>query len=453
MATLDSIIQLSITAVSATPTRANFGTPLILVYHTLNSDLVRTYTDPSEMVTDGFSDTGVGYLMATAICSQNPRPPSFKVGRLTASVAQTFTFLVTNNTAGDKVGFALVSPLGVTTDCYHTVTSQTVTEVATAVAALIDALPDITATNTSTATVTATASTAGLMWFPQGSVEDDTPDKINGGTWTDTTAAPATTPATDLAAIALVDNDWYTVSPQYIGATNIQNVAVWCEANEKIGCFTTADSNNLGSGTGIADTLKDAGYKRSYVQFSGAPIGYGALALASQRLTADPGSDTWAYKDLSGVVADDWLTPTQTTNLLANGGNYFQTISGIRVTVKGQSPQGQFMDIQRGLDALAADMQSRVWVLLTSNPKIPYTTKGVAAIGGEMLASLLSFTGTPSTPGFLSTDPGNEPQVLAPVFDDISTSDKTARILRGMKFSAVAQGAIQTVVIQGTITF
>lgn len=453
MSTLDSIIQLSITAVSATPTRANFGTPLILCYHALNSDLVRTYTDPSEMVDDGFTTTSVGYLMATAICSQNPRPPSFKVGRLTASVAQTFTFLVTNNTAGDKVGMSLVSPLGVTTDCYVTVTSQTVTQVAVAVAALIDALPDISATAASTATVTATGGTAGLVWFPQGSSTDDYPVKINGGTFADTTSAPGTLQSADLAAIVLVDNDWYTVSTQYIGATNIQDVATWCESNEKIGCFTTADTNNLSASSGIADTLQGFGYKRSYVQFSGAPKGFGALALASQRLTADPGSDTWAYKDLSGVNADDWLTPTQTTNLLANGGNYFQTISGIRVTVKGQSPQGQFMDIQRGLDALAADMQSRVWVLLTSNPKIPYTTKGVAAIGGEMLASLLSFTGTPSTPGFLSTDPGNEPQVLSPVFDDISTSDKTARILRGMKFSAVAQGAIQTVIIQGTITF
>jgi hypothetical protein len=453
MAELDNIVNISITAVSASPTRANFGTPLILAYHTHNVDLLRTYFDPSDMVTDGFTTTEPAYLMASAIVQQNPRPPSFKVGRLTASAVQTFTFTVTNATEGAKVGLTMTSPLGVATDCFHTVgAAETTTTVATALAALLAALPDSTAISAA-AVVTFTASTAGTIWYPSGSVTTGLPDHMNGGDFVDTTVAPGTLQSADLTAILDLDADFYGVSTMYLGATNILDVATWTETNKKIAAFTTADHANLSAGTGIMDTLRDLGYKRSYVQYSGTPKNYGALAIMAQRLTSDPGSDTWAFKQLNGVRVDDWLTATQTNNVTGNNGNYYKTIAGVSVTFDGRSSQGQFIDLQRGLDALAAEIQTRVYILLIANPKVPYTIKGIASVGGEVSAALAFFTGSPAVPGFLSIDPGFEPKVTLPAIENIPPQDKRDRILRNVRFTATAQGAIHKVFIQGTVNF
>jgi hypothetical protein len=438
MAFVDTIVNVSISATSATPTVQNSSTPAVLAYHTHNTDQIRTYNDLDGMVSDGFSIYEPAYLAAAAICAQDPRPASFKVIRGSTSVQQTFTFQVIDHGDGQVIGLSIQSPTtGVVTDMFVTASSQTAIQVATALAALVPS--GVTAASGGTDTVTFTVTTHGNIWYPSA---------IAHGNYVDTTASASV--ATDLDAAFLVDNDWYGLGHTWIDATNIDAVADWVATNgKKIHAYTTADTNNVNAQTGIFNTLTGESYKRSYGQVAGYPssaAGFGALGLMAGELTADPGSSTWAFKGIPGASVDV-LNPTQITNIRAKKGNFYIYADGVNRTFDGKSAQGLYMDITQGIDALSADIQLRVVTLLYNAPKVPYTRKGMAAIKGEVEAALQAAVGT----GFVSDDVGFQYSVSVPALENVSTSDKQNRILRNVKFTCYAQGAIQTVFVSGVV--
>lgn len=437
---LDPIVSVAISATNATPQLPGFGIPAIVGYHTKNSDVIRSYTDLPGMVTDGFAATDPLYLMASAILSQTPCPPKFKIIRGSTSVTQAGTFIVTSNTNGDSVGFTYTGTDGVAVDYHVTVSSQTTTQVATAIAAIT---PDATgyAVTSSTATVTVTASAAITIGYVSN---------VRGGTWLDTT--PASSPGTDLTAALAVDPDFYTVTCEHQDATNILAMAVWAEANKRFHVYTTADTANLTATTGVGATLKAAGYAYSFGMYSGFPIGYSALALASQRLTATPGSDTWAYKTLAAVTVDS-LTTAQKTALDTNRLNYYVSIANVSVTLTGINASGLCADLRRGIDALGVQIQFNVFVVLVASPKLPFDPGGIAIVGNAIRTALAQFTASPSSPNaLLRSDPGFQPVVTLPDISTTTSTDRGNRLLKGIKFGAYAQNAVQTVQIIGVIT-
>ncbi len=438
MSELDTLVNVSITATSATPSVPNFGTPAVYAYHSHNTDLVRTYQDLAGMVADGFSTTEPAYLMATAIVSQNPRPPTFKVIRATAAPAHVFTFKVTDTNTGDNVGFQVTNAAnGTKTDMRHVNTAgQTAIQIAAAIVAL--APSGCSAANSGTDTVTLTVTAAGNIFYPSD---------FFGGQFADTTALAATHPDVDLTAAIAVDNDWYGLAIEDFDANNIANVAVWTEANKKIFVAQTTDYSALvDTEGGITDVLADAAYTRTYIQYTGTPAQYGVLGLLAQRLTADPGSDTWAYKTVAGLTADS-LTPTQLTNLDTENANYYINVAGVNVALFGRASSGLFVDITRGIDALAADIQTRIYNLLISNPKVPFTQAGISQVGGQVRAALQAAVAT----GFLSGEDGFQPSVSLPLVGNANPIDKKARVLKGVNFVAYAAGAVHQVRIVGTV--
>ncbi len=436
MALLDQVVTVNITATTATLSVPGTDIPAVMAYHTHNTDLIRTYTDLPSMVTDGFATTEPAYLLAQSICEQNPRPSTFKVIRATTGVAQHSTFTVTDNTNGHTVGVTLTSSLGVTTACYHTVSSESTDAVATAVALLIDALSDI-ASTASGSVVTNVAGTAAKIWY----VSD-----VRGGTWLDTTTTAA--PNTDLDAVVLVDNDWYGISGSWLDVTNIGLIAAWAETNKKAHTYTTADSNVLTADeAGVFDVLQDLAYTRSMGLYSAEPIGYGATGWLARGLTFFPGAYNFAYKTVTGDVVDA-LTSTQQTNINATNGNFYSPLAGVSVALYGVAASGQFMDLQIGIDGLRNDIQTSVGNLLISVPKLPYTRKGMAAVQGAVAGALQRAV----IGGFLSNDAGFEYSVTIPDLSGVSSADKAARILRNVNFTCTAQGAINKTVINGTVS-
>lgn len=79
---LDTIINMSITALSKAPSVEGFGTPLIAAFHEKWTDRrVKEYGAETELLDDGFATTDAVYQMAQTIKSQNPCPQTFKLGR------------------------------------------------------------------------------------------------------------------------------------------------------------------------------------------------------------------------------------------------------------------------------------------------------------------------------------------------------------------------------------
>ncbi len=432
---LDTAIQVNITATSATLSVPDTTIPALIGYHTYNTDLIRSYTDLTGMTSDGFLTTDPLYLMALNLVSQNPRPAEFRVIRGTTAAAQTTTFVVTNNTVGASVGFTLTLA-GVATDCHHVVTAgQTTTQVATAIATLADAAAGITSTNSASTTVTTLTTAAGAIAYQSA---------VFGGTFTDNTATAA--PGTDLDAALLVDNSWYGITGEWVGETNITLVAAWAEANKKMHFYSTGDSAPL-AGTGVFASLHALSYYRSVGLYETSPGNFGSVGWLARGLVTFPGAYNFAYKTIAGDTVDV-PTPTNITNMQADNGNFTISMAGVNVAIDGRSAQGQFADIQIGVDGLTNDIRVSVGTLLVTVPKLPYTGKGMAAVQSAVAGALQRAVDG----GFLSNDAGYEFAVTIPQLKNVSASDKQNRILRNVNFTATAQGAINKVIINGTVS-
>jgi hypothetical protein len=445
MPIIDQIIDITIAASSAAPSLPSTDQIALIGFHTHYTDLIRTYFQPSDMLGDGFTSTEPLFLMASQIAAQSPHVNKFKVIRGTTSVTQTNSFTVTDTQQNHVVGLIITDPSGVTHAIQHTNgASETTTTIATALATTV--ISGLTITSVA-AVVTIAVNAAATLWYPSS---------ITGGNWLDNT--PSASPQTDLTNAALVDPDFYGVSGEWMSAANISAIAAWTESNNRLHAYTTPDTNNLTLSGGIFSTLKTAGYNRSYGQFSGTPIQYGATALMGNRFTDAPGGDTWAFVSLAAVNTDA-LTPTQieaATSLegaVSNNGNVYVPVANVGATLNGLAASGLFIDLQRGIDALRTDIQLRLFTLLKNasqaGKKVPYTRKGASMVKTQVLASLQSFIPT----GFLSNDAGFEPEVSVPDPNLAAPADRAKRIYRNVIFAATAQGAMQTVIIRGTVNF
>ncbi len=394
--------------------------------------------------------TDPAYYMLSTIFSQTPSPTSAKLIRGSSAVTQSCTFTVNDaggatTVTGDEYGYQVVCTDGVVVDMYHTATAgQTPTQVATAIAALTD--PTGVTTTSSLAVVTSATNTAGKIAYYQG---------VKGGVFIDNTPA-ASNNATDLNNALGVDTDWYGLAGEHQDRLNIASLASWAETNKKLHAYSTCDSNAKTASSGIGNTMKAAAYNYTVGQWGGTSVNYGGLALLAQRLTADPGTDTWAYKTLAGVTVDS-LTATEITALgteTANGNrlNYYIAIAGTNNTRFGICASGMYADIRRGIDALAAEIQIAVFQVLRTSPKLPFDPAGIAIVGGAVRAALARFTATSTQPAaLLRGDPGYAPQVFLPDISTISSADRGNRYLDGVRFTAYAQNAIQVVAISGAV--
>lgn len=433
MAGLSDIVDVSITASTRTPTRAGFGTPLLMGYHTVFPELSRRYSDVAELAEDGFDTFSPIYRMAQALMSQDPAPAEFVVGRLPSAHAHTQILTITSAVEGQHIRLTVVDPTtGDETDIDYTVLNgASTTTVATAVEALIEAVTGV-ASAASSAEITITPVTSGHVVYVHS---------LENCTIKDTTADYAADTA--LTALQAYDDDWYAVLLDVNSTANIMDVAAWVQPKVKMFLCSTANSEEAaGSGT-LGSDLVALSYTRTVGLFSRRPDQYIACALAGRVLPQDPGSITWAFKELIGVSADV-LTTAQESALLADNWNTYQSIAGLPVTRNGKRFDGGYPDERHGIDWLTARIQERVFALLANAGKLPYTDASVDIVRGEILAAL----GVGVDRGFLVA---GSLTCTGPRVSAVSSGDKAARLLPDIKFGADLAGAIHKVTIRGTL--
>jgi hypothetical protein len=430
---LDSIVNLQITVQSKAPSRAGFGTPLILGHHTANiSDFVREYSTADEMLDDGFTTAHYLYQVAQIVKSQNPSPKKFKIGRRAAALTQTIHIIPTNTT----VGFIYRGTIKGQTFSYTVVAEDTVALICAALHAAINALTGITSANDTTH-VTVTPVAGDITDFDLGlgmNILDATPD---------------TTTAAALAAIKAEDDDWYgLIVADSSSKATAAAVATFIEANRKISLIQSADHETANAG--VSDDAFGALVTSARARTGGIyhrKIGgteWLAAGLMAQRLTAVPGSDTWAFKTVASVSADV-LSGAQKTALQDKNATHYTRVGGINITYQGKTGAGEYFDTVRFIDWLYARIQERVLFVLANNPKIPYTDAGVDL----MRAAILAVLNQGVTAGGLSNNPA--PAVTAPAVADVDPVDRINRLLPDVEFTAQLAGAIHGLEIRGTI--
>lgn len=446
---LDDIVNVNVSLASTGLAKPGFGKILVAANTTTavatlwGPELVREYSSAAQMlaVTEGFVAADAAYKRVVQAFSQTPKPKTVKVGRLTTNHTQTVELTPTNTTVGfvysGKVqGVAWRFPVAAAT------VSSICTGIAAAItAALVAALPVSGCTAIAGATKVTITATAGLtldlteMTGPAYmSVADVTADPGTSGT------------ATDLTAIVAADNDWYMLIIDSSSPAIIEAAAAWTEATYKIFQAQTSDTDVLTSSTtDVGSVLSGLSYFRTSLWFNQDLNGALAAGISGNRSTATPGSDTWALKSLSGVLASDSLTATNVSKLKLKNTNWYQSVGTDKNTFGGMVVGGEYIDVVRFLDWLRATMQVGVYNALKAYAKVPNTNEGYSIIQGAIETVLQQGE---KVGGF---KPGSTSSYV-PDESDTSAFDAVTRTLSGVTFTGTMANAVHAVEITGSVT-
>lgn len=339
------------------------------------------------------------------------------------------------------------TPVNITSDGTGTLTVSSYTNDLT-ISQLVNALNVVAGANYTAAivtgagdtdTMTVTATSAGA-WFSL-EVLDVTALGISQ-THTDPGVA------TDLAAISREQPNWYALVTLYNSQAYVLGAAAWVEANKRVYLADVNETNVITlASTGTADTLDrlhTLNYGRTMGLYHPRPSAMFAAAWEGRVLPEDAGSEVWALKTLSGVEAVN-LTSTHRANIVARQANCYETVANLNVTFEGTTADGEYMDVRRGLDWLDDDMRKSVFEVLAAGPKVPYTNRGIARVQAAMRGSLKRAVAR----GVLSDDVPFT--ITVPKVADISSGNKSTRLLPDMKFSGTLAGAIQKVDLRGVV--
>ncbi len=455
---LGQIISVSATIQNPAINRYAFGEPAI--YGRVDSSIIplaqrsrrySTATALSDMISDGFVASHPIYLAAVALCSQSPRPQTFKVlaGRadFTYSARLTPTAATSDDTVEVTIRGEDPSASGSVLEESVSVTgSGTVNGNAT------DLYNALVATGFDPGTVTFTdntgsvqvdgASANDIAWFDDMhnvSVEDQTADR--GIT-------------TDYADILAADSDWYELIPaDAFGATELDLLATATQgASLKTMSYATQDSGPL-TGSGIGDTLTLADRtKVTGIHTLHGLDEYPSAACSARFLALDPGTYHRAFKTLSGVTPSTYTT-SQADALLGARLNIYTGIELGGVTVvSGDLQRGYchastegYIDTYRLTDATVVEIQQRIFSAMRAADKIPMTDPGLSVIRGAIAEAIKSF-------GPLAYDISSV-VVNLPRAADITAADRASRTLKNVSAGARFAGAINRVEISLTLSF
>jgi len=438
---LQDIINIIISRETARMTLVGFGTPLLLGETYRVFDRVKTYTEPDEMLEDGYEETDGLYLMAQSLMAQDRSPDQFKVGRKYANVnaKQTITFTGT-----------------VSAGHWHAILGAETTSAiaydanAAAVKAALEALTAITEV-----TVTGTLATGFVIEFT-GTDANKHFDTMTADitALTGATAYAVTvnqygsateTWTTAISECRIADDDWYCLIANTRIKAEILAIAGAIEVLSKIYIACSSDADVITSATDdLASSLQDLSYDRTALIWSEDEANYPDAAWVGLQIAKNPGSTTWKFKTLAGIIAD-YFTTTEVNYLKGKNANCYEEIAGVSViSGEGCVASGEYIDIIQGSDWLQQRMAERIFSRLINSEKVPFTTQGIAVIENEIRYQL----GKGVDSGFLAA---GSAIVTTPDIADIDPLEKTARWLNGITFSATLAGAVHKVTISGTL--
>lgn len=241
-------------------------------------------------------------------------------------------------------------------------------------------------------------------------------------------------------------------------ANDVKAAIEWVESNEKI---LGIEFTDIGT-----NPVKNFNYFRTFEVFSGKADGfeevsqpevnqYSALALMAKCFGYEPGTETWALKELT-AVAPSVLGATEKKDLENKNIIKFLRYAGKNITIGGKTLAGEWIDVIRFRDWIKAEMQIRTFNAIQNNLKVPFTDKGIGLIESAMISTLQrgqTIGGIAENqfdkdgheiPGFV---------VSVPKSSDLTEAERKSRKLTGCSYTARLAGAIHAVEIKGRLTF
>jgi len=284
---LDAIVDVSITTLTSSPSRAGFGTPGLIAYFPTSvfPERVREYTSLTGMTDDGHLTSDAAYLMATALKAQNPSVQSWKVCRKALPSVQSIRVTPTVTTAGEVLSLTLNG----TTVNYTILAGASVATICTALAALYAAVTGVTASDDTTHVTLTPKNVASATLTVDGVANSQVYTVTIDGTafaFTSDSTATATEIRDGLQALIIAGG--YTAAEVVDNGSDALDFAFASHAG--------ADLRETTSGGGATMALSAEVSARRLLAVGGASTG-----LTIKDLTADPGIAT----DWAAIIAED----------------------------------------------------------------------------------------------------------------------------------------------------
>lgn len=273
----------------------------------------------------------------------------------------------------------------------------------------------------------------------------------------------AETATTSLSEIQDVNDDWYALSAikGFRDSADTELFADSIESIRKMFFIATNDTNTLilDNAANFSAAIKANNYKRTGAIYHDDADLYPDMSLLGQQLPKDVGSTNWAYKTLAGIAEGAQanipaveLTQTQMdaaldkncnlyTSVLSADFTYFGTMLG----GKNIDKEGEFIDIIRNIDFLQARTEEGLLSLFLERDIIYFTNAGITIVDNRVKEMLRTF--------------GVDQGILVdgtvvtsfPKRSDVSQSDRDDRLLPDGTFTAELTGAVDTVILRGTV--
>lgn len=257
-------------------------------------------------------------------------------------------------------------------------------------------------------------------------------------------------PTVTLSRAEAASNGWYVALAAGIPEDDLETMAEWTEAREKMFGYAYADPDN--------DPVSDIYYRTfgiCYGEAENAADPYKHVAMAVRFLNYQAGSETWVNKSLASVSISSF-TDAQMTVLEDASTSYYIKVGDTGLVQGGKVRAGEWIDVIRFRDWLKNDMQLRIINLLVKRPKIPYTDKGMGMVRNQMIASLNAGTRV----GGIDEDKYDEEDNLIPGFTthvplaaSLTDEQKKSRKLNDCGFTAMLAGAIHAVKVNGSLAY
>ena len=243
------------------------------------------------------------------------------------------------------------------------------------------------------------------------------------------------------------------------GDSDIKMAVDYAEKNEKLVCVTVTTAV-----TDVSTVYNN--YADSYrvlIFYGGDADGYTevptenkylGLAVMAKCFGYEPGSESWAVKQIATCVPSA-LTSAQKTTLTNYNATVLLRYANNNVTSGGKVAAGEWIDVVRFRDWLKSEMQYSVFSVIKTNTKVPYTDEGIAMIEGAIEKVLVEG----QTVGGIATtsydDDGEEVpgySISVPLASSMSETKRESRILTDIEWSARLAGAIHMVEVAGYLT-
>ncbi|EIL88530.1 hypothetical protein UU9_12303 [Rhodanobacter fulvus Jip2] len=466
--------------VSLSPTAAaerNFGSILILGSSGIvtTAERLRAYTNLDDIAVD-FGTTAPEYKAAALFFAQSPQPSLAYLGEWAQSATS----------ASIRGGVLTLADQAI--GPFQAITSGTLSLSINGTVKNLTALDfsDDDNLNAVAGTLTTALTSAGTVTWNAAAARFEIVSATTGITSTITAAADgavasllkmqasqAEAPVAGVAAETLVDavadladksSDWYglVVAAAGVDDDDVLAVAAFIEGvgTSRVYGVTSQDAQELVTGqtTSLGYRLAQLKYQRTFWQYSSSNP-YAAASAFGRAFTVNfDGSNTTItlkFKQEPGVVAED-ISASQAAAINANHGNVFVKYNNATAILQqGVVANGYYFDEVHGLAWLQNAVQTAVYNLLYTNPKIPQTDAGVNQLVTTINRTLdqsvtngLVAPGVWNAAGFGSLSQGDTLStgfyVYAPKIATQSQADREARKAPPIQIALKLAGAVHS---------